>query len=67
MPEVPPTLEAVTIHFQKSPWAQYGSDVLVRCEITLEYDAQFKDLKTIFQYPTGETDTPAGSNVATQT
>ena len=65
--EVPPTLEAVTIHFQKSPWAQYGSDVLVRCEITLEYDAQFKDLKTIFQYPTGETDTPAGSNVATQT
>jgi hypothetical protein len=64
--EVPPQLEAVTVHFQKSPWSQYGGDILVRCEVTLEYHAQFKDLYTIFQYPTGETDNPAQTNPATQ-
>lgn len=64
--EVPPQLEAVTVHFQKSPWAQYGSDILIRCEVTLEYHAQFKDLFTIFQYPTGESDNPAQTNPATQ-
>lgn len=65
--EVPPTPEFLTVHVQKAPFAgTFGSDVKVYCEVSLEYTAQFKDLKTIFQYPTGQTDVPAGTNVAAQ-
>lgn len=65
--EVPPTKEMLTIMTQKSPWAIYGSDVLVRTEVTIEYTCQWKDLKTQFQYPTTTTANPTSANVPSQT
>lgn len=50
--EVPPTREGITIIVQKSPTDTYGGAVAVRCEASLQYTVQLKDLKREFQYPT---------------
>ena len=59
MTEVPPTPEMLTILLQKSPTNIYSGDVTFRCEITLEYTVQLKDLKRDFQYPHAATNVPA--------
>jgi len=53
--EVPPTLEGLTIIVQPSPLDQSPDNVDVRCEVTIEYTVQLKDLKYQYQYPTGVT------------
>lgn len=64
--EVPPTMEGLTIIVQRSPSSTSGVTVEVRCEVTIDYVTQYKDLQRAFQYPTQLTDDPGATDIGIQ-
>lgn len=66
--EVPPQANFLTFIFQKSESSdQQGVTTNLFMEIEIVYHVQWKDLKAIFQYPTGEGDFPAITDMYAQT